>query len=769
MGSKGGQTIGFHYLFDILFGLGRGPFNDLRTIKVGDKIAWEGPLCDSDVHAIDSPNLFGGEKKEGGIQGPFRIFWGDKDQVLPGAGSADCGSDGPLPGTQTLPDVKADISGGDATILNTISEMRGTTMLWFSGLISSMNPYPKEWAFRARRYSAGWYNDTCWYPEKSVIFLAGGKVRAMNAAHIIFQCFTDPDWGRGYAWSDLDENSFIACANTLCAEGFGLCFAWQRKDQNLDDFVAMVESYIDAVHYTDAATGKIVLKLIRSDYDPASLPLFTPQTGLIDITEDDSASGDEIYNQMVGTGHDPIEDKDFMVRVNNLAARMSQQAPNSQQKDYTGIPTQDLLARVLTRDLRVPALGLKKYKIVLDRRGYALRPGMPFKIADTRKGIANVIVRAAQIDDKSFKDGRLTLEVAQDVFGLPSDSFVGVVTSNWIAPPSAALPPTDELLFEANYRDLARQLDPSVLSSLTDTDSLIGVLALSPNSAMYSFDLLSKADGETAWQDHGGSFTGGATLSADVAILDTSFVVTGPASFGSGNIGEALLIGSEQMELTAWNAGTSTATVKRGCGDTVPAVHAAGARVWTLDEDPASDQRRYVSGETVDAKVLTRTASDLLSEASATLMTLGVVGRQARPYPPAKATVDGIEALTLDQGVLHSAPVINWVHRDRTLQADQLVGYVEASVGPEAGTTYNIRVYDAAGVTGDPPLRTVTALAAGPWTYDATMQTADGAPNAVFIELESERAGLTSYQLQRFRVQIKYGYGYGYGYDYGGA
>jgi hypothetical protein len=63
----------------------------------------------------------------------------------------------------------------------------------------------------------------------------------------------------------------------------------------------------------------------------------------------------------------------------------------------------------------------------------------------------------------------------------------------------------------------------------------------------------------------------------------------------------------------------------------------------------------------------------------------------------------------------------------------------------------------------------VTALASGPWTYDAAMQAADGGPYAVYIELESERDGLASYQLQRFRIQIVSGYGVGYGLNYGGV
>lgn len=761
MGGKSGQTIGYHYLFDVLFGLGRGPWNTLRAIKVGDKMAWEGPLCDGDVQAITKADLFGGEKKEGGIQGPFRVLWGDKDQVLPGAGSAYCGSTGPMAGSRTLPDVKAAIGG-------LVSEMRGTTMLWFSGLVTSLNPYPKEWQFRGQRYSAGWYNDECWYPFKSVVFMGGGHIRAMNPAHIVFQCFTDPQWGRGYAWSDLDQNSFTYAANTFCSENFGLCLVWQRDDQNVDEFIDMVCDYAGMVYYTDPETGKITLRVIRADYVAADLPLFTPQTGLLEIVEDDSTSSDEAYNEIVGTGRDPITNEDFMVRVHNLAARISQGAPNAQKKDYKGIPTKDMLARVLMRDLRITAVGLKKYKVILDRRGWQLRPGMPFRISDSRRNLGNIVLRAGQIEDKSFKDGRITVSAMQDVYGLPATAFVGSVDSSWTPPSAEAAPPAAEHLFEANHRDLARRLDSSVLAAMTDTDSIAAVVALAPDPAMYEFNLDTRAAGETSYQVTGGSFTGAATLVANIGILDTSFVVSGEKDFGTSNVGEALMVNEEQMSLEAYDAPTHTVTVKRGCGDTIPQTHSAGDRLWTVDEEIASDQRKYASGETVEALVLTRTASDLLDIAEATTMTLDVVARQARPYPPAKVTVDGIEALTLPSHE-HAAPVINWVHRDRILQADQLVDYLAASIGPEPGTTYTIRVYDAHGAIGDPPIRTVTALASGPWTYDATMQAADGNPTAVFIELESSRDGLASYQRYRFRVILISGYGYGYGLNYGGA
>jgi hypothetical protein len=757
MGGKSKQTIGYHYLFSMLFGIGRGPLNELRTIMVADKIAWEGPLCSGDVQAITKPDLFGGEKGEGGIQGPFRLFFGAPDQVLPGAGTVNCGFKGPLAGVRTLPDVKTTIGG-------LISEFRGVTMLWFDGLISSMNPYPKEWSFRVRRYSAGWYNDVCWYPIKSVIFMAAGHVHAMNPAHIIYQCLTDPVWGRGLPTALVDENSFIYAANTLCSEGFGLCLPWLRKEE-IDQFIAIVQDYIDCFLYPDPETGKMTIRLLRNDYVEADLPLFTPSSGLIEIQEDAASSQDDIFNEMIGQGFDPISKKAFTVRAHNLAARQSQGAPNPESRDLSGIPTRDLMGRVLQRDLKKMCSGLKKFIVVLDRSGWRIRPGMPFKVQDTRRGIEQVILRAVEVTDQSFKDGRVTIKCTEDVFGLPETTYIATTDSTWAPPSSEAIPAAGQAIFEANYRDIVLRQGAANTQALAPTTALFGVVALAPDPAMHQFDLDSRAVGEPTYQTTSGSFTGAGTLVDAITILQTVFEITGAFDLPENIVGQAIVIGAEQMSVEAYDTVTHMMTVKRGVTDTVPTPHAAASSLWTIDDDFASDARSYASGEDVEALVLTRTGSDLLDPADATLMTLTLAGRHARPYPPALVTVDGLEALTLPQ-VEHPVPVFDWVARNRILQEDQLVGYTEAAIAAEAGTTYNIRIYDATSLA---LLRTVAALASGPWTYDAAMQVADGDPIAVYIELESERDTLASYQHHRFRVQLKSGYGYGYGYNYGGA
>lgn len=179
-GSSKNQTIGFRYYMSLLSGLCRGPIDELVEIEVGGDSAWNGHACSIDeTEFINAPNLFGGDKKEGGIQGPFALFQGRRNQVLPDSRqyTGQKAPGGVLGGafqavlsggnvTRTLPNVKASIGG-------LVPDMRGVVCVWYDGLVSAMNPYLKEWKFRVRRSQSGWYGGKAWYAAKATIWLGG--------------------------------------------------------------------------------------------------------------------------------------------------------------------------------------------------------------------------------------------------------------------------------------------------------------------------------------------------------------------------------------------------------------------------------------------------------------------------------------------------------------------------------------------------------------------------------------------------------------------
>ena len=805
MSSKGSGTQGYRYLMSLLSGIARGPLNELVQIKIGDEDAWSGSADGTRLERIAAPELFGGEDKEGGVEGNFRVFMGARDQVLP--------SDG----TGTF------VNNPKASIGGLVSEFRGVVTLWFDGMVGAMNPYLKEWKFRARRSTAGWFNDNPWYPEKARILLSGDtltvstnkaeglpvidngdatltvrftrgslagdevtingtkisfvdnsenndlgdfeiaaggsaessasamgdrinrlstsfkatasvegaevtialdqvqlSIHAMNAAHIIYECHTNPEWGRGLPADDMDENSFIYAANTLCNERFGLAIVWYRKE-DIKVFVQRVCDLVGGVTYTDRETGKIVFRLVRDDYEIDTLPLFTPQTGLVSISDEDSASSTDSFNEIIGTSVDPVTNLKFQVRAQNLASFQSKKSVSSLDQDYKGIPTKSLLSRVVLRDLRAMGMGLKKYNLVLDRRGWRIAPGSVIRISHPDRNIANLVLRVAEIDDGNMVNGQIGIKATIDVFGLPATSYVSRAENGWVAPSKVAAPAKDQRLVEASYRDLYRRVGVANAETADPTSAYIGQLAIQPNGTSLEYDLAVHVDGTDGYEVRArGPFTGAAYFAAAVGPLDTVIPIMGLSMFADVNVGQALLVDAELMRLDALDVGAGTMTVTRGVGDSLPIAHAAGTAAWTTDDDLVSDTLSYARGELVETKVLTRTASQVLPLESASSRSLVLTSRHARPYPPANVTVNGASIYT----VLPPSrePVVAWATRNRLTQGDLLVGYSEPSITPEANQKILIRVF----VNGGPMLRE-TAVDGTTWTYTNAMRAADNA------------------------------------------
>jgi hypothetical protein len=742
--SKGAdQTIGFDYIMTLLLGDCRGPVDEFLAIEVDDKIAWQGGVSDDSPTAVNNPDLFGGHDGQGGIQGAFRLLQGAPDQILPGAVDVIVGYSGPVP-TVTIPDIKASIGGR-------VSEFRGFVSILWRGLVASFNPYPKEWHLYRRRTTAGWYNDDCWYPAKATIWVGDGTIGAMNPAHIIYQVLTDPEWGASRSTSEIDENSFILAANTLCSEGFGLCLNWARQE-DVDTFLQSIIDHIAGALYTDRTTGKIVLKLIRDDYDPSTVPLYDYDSGLLEIEEDDSASSDEMINEIIVKGKDQSLEgrgEDFEVRVHNNAARQSQGAI-ADTLELPGLPTRDLATRRGQMELKIHAPGLKRFKLKFDRRAWAITPAGVIRISAPSHNIANMVLRLGdEIDYGNTTDGTITASAIEDVFGLPSVSFQASGGSTWTPPDQSPQIARVRKLIEGGYRDTLRQLGRTDMAQLTSTAAYIGQMAKAPGSA-YQYDLLSKTTSESSFVDRATSaFTEGLSLTNSITPLATGIVVDDLGNVDSSFIGEAFMCENEVMELTALNTSTKTLTVTRGCVDTIPATHAAGTIIWALDDDLTSDGREYASGEVVQTKVLTRTSSGLLSEAITPTDSVTLVARQYKPYPPGNVKIDSTSIFSLT-GV-HIVPVLTWAHRDRLTEDDQLVGHTAASIGPEAGTTYTVQVKSADGTT---TLRTVTGLTGTTWTYTDALQLADGFPQSVLIQLWSVRGGVASWQTYSFAVNL---------------
>ncbi len=69
-GKSGGKYPVVRYYLSMMWGIcATGRNIELLELKFGDKVAWRGSRKMNGEIEIDKPDLFGGEKKEGGVRG----------------------------------------------------------------------------------------------------------------------------------------------------------------------------------------------------------------------------------------------------------------------------------------------------------------------------------------------------------------------------------------------------------------------------------------------------------------------------------------------------------------------------------------------------------------------------------------------------------------------------------------------------------------------------------------------------------------------------
>src|SRR5690606_9354270 len=134
-----------------------------------------GPVTWSQRIQIGKPNLFGGEKDQGGITGPVDIMFGEADQV-------------PNPYLQSV-------------FGNQTAAWRGfTTIVFAGGRFGAMNPMPQKPSYKVRKIINGWDEPGCWYPEKAELPLIDGFISLLGPGwEYKVQLFTEPNT----VWSDF--------------------------------------------------------------------------------------------------------------------------------------------------------------------------------------------------------------------------------------------------------------------------------------------------------------------------------------------------------------------------------------------------------------------------------------------------------------------------------------------------------------------------------------------------------------------------------------
>lgn len=746
MGTSKAQTVGYRYLIGMHMGLCHGPVDELSEIRAGDITVWKGerwgsatydtilprwarpkdytlslsstsPVTANDVIRVFAPNAFGGDDREGGIDGGMEVLMGGPGQ---------------MPSTYL-----ATVQTGPQPAY------RGILSLVFQqGLVSANNPYIKPWAFRLKRIVQGW-DGSVWNNTKAAIDVGGGLM-GMNPAHMIYEAFTNRKWGHGKASSDLDLTSFESAAQTLYDEGFGLCYVWDRQEL-IDEFIQRIINHIGGAVGEDPKTGLYRLKLLRADYDIEDLPVFSYEdANLVNVVNFERSTVSDSRNELTVRFNDQNTGKGSSVTVHNLALVKPGGSPSAETLAYPALPTMALATRVALRDLKTSTAGIARATIVCNREAYGLLPGDVFAFRWLEEGIDLMPMRIANIDYGSITDGRITIDCVQDVFGMPLTTYITEQPSEWIEPSREPQPSPNSLVFEMPYRDLVRQFTNDTAAALTSDAAYLASIGQRAPGASFGYELYSRTGSNDYVKVENGEWCPTGTLSGAMTPTTTAVVLNTSKDLGAVGFGQAAFIDDEMLRVDSYDPSTGDVVFARGCGDTVPAAHSAGARVWFYETFEAMDPTEWATAEVVDAKLRTLTSTTILALGSSPGGSVTMDRRANRPYPPGLFRINGL-AYPAIVNILTDI-VVTWAHRDRLEQQETLVDTLATSIGPEAGTTYTLEIINA---TTSVVITTVTGITDDNYTITTVSM---GPANNIRLKLWAVRAALDSRQMHDWTV-----------------
>ena len=666
MGKSNDVVVGYKYYMGVHAALCHGPVDNVSELIVGERSAWQGSMTTTGVINVDNPSLFGGNDREGGVVGQIDVLMGEVYQPVNTYLASKIV--GPVPAYRG--------------ILSTVFR----TGLSKGFLWSSMNPYFKAPWFRVTRILKGWSRGTPWYPAKAAI-----NTLDMNPAHIVYECYTDLNWGMGYNPEDLDDVNFSEVADTLHSEGFGLSLLWLEQD-SIGNFIDHVLRHVDGVRRYDISTGKLQIKLIRNDYTPSALPELNTSNIVAVESFQRPALGDLISE--VTVRYTDREQNQATVTVHNLALIDAQNAVIGVTRDYPGIRDGALASRVAIRDLITSSSPLAKVTLRCNRIAWNWLEGDVFRLTWSPLKITDAVYRILKIDKGTLINGEIAIEAIEDIFQMPTSGYVSAPTSGWIDPRSDPSAVTSFKLIEAPYWDIVRSTSTSDFDYLQPGWAFAELLATKPTSDANYFTMMhSPNNGTYTSVVNPAQFSPSGSIGTAIPIGAANVVIV-PASLTDAEmieVGDYFYIDNEAFGVVAITS-EGVITASRGVLDTVPAAHASGAKIYVAPGWHAVDRTERSTGESAYYRALTVTGKGTLALGSAPAMNMTMVGRAHAPYPPGNMLVNGgvypAQVLTTD-GV-----IVSFSHRDRLQQTVDLVPTTTGNIGPEAGTTYNMTVRD---------------------------------------------------------------------------
>lgn len=655
-GKSSGAIIGYKYYLGMHMVLcsssPEAPIDAILGIIVGDRVLYGGDftagqfeflttgISTSGDIVIRKSQLFGGETREGGIEGTIGILFGEPSQV---------------------PDPYLKSFFGWAC-----PAFRGVTSVILKLVYVGVNPYLKPWSFVVRRTSC-----PTWEVAYSQIRAIDSHYDA-NGAHIIRELLTDKDFGSGWPISKIDNPSFSGAAHQLYTEGFGLAFIWDQQS-SIEEVIQKILNHINGVLYISQTTGLFTLKLLRADYVISALPVYN-ESNILEMPSFQRVGWGETVNEVIVRYTDRFSGAAGSTVVQDLANMQVQGGIVSRTITYSAICDADLASRVALRDLQSLSTPVAKVIFKVNRTAWNLCVGDVFVLHWSKLGVSSVVFRVGNVNRGTLLDGTITVTAVEDVFGLPGDSYVAHEAQFLVTATMNPIPAINQRLIEANYHDIVMARGATFAAQLDPNATFVLGVAQRPTVTTHAFNFITSGASVNGPYDgtYSGSYSPTCKLPALGREMTSTCEFTEGTDMGLISVGDYGYIGDEAVSVAAidWYS----ITLNRGVLDTSPAIHGPDY-LFIVSTFRAVNTWEYVKNDYISGYILPRYPLGTLTPAGTDALELTLQGRQSRPYPPA--------GLQISYLYTYERPISEWPVGRET---DWLVNYTY--YGYESPPTY---------------------------------------------------------------------------------
>jgi hypothetical protein len=619
------MTIGYKYYMGVQLGICHGPDVTLREVWFDDDKAWSGQVT-SGSFTINKPDLFGGEESGGGVQGTVSFYNGGLLQ-------------------------KANAYLQRVVGVDLVSGLRGVCYAVLEQFYIGNTETPAKVSFVCSRFPKSPGGNT-------TLEVIGDDA---NPAYVIHELLTDKRFGASISATLVDLATIEACAQTLKDEGYGVSGAVDSAKQAsavIDDILKVINGSL----VTDAATGKLKLKLAREDYVIAELPALDA-SNIKGVSNFNRGSLDTAVNE-VKIKYMSIADgfTERTATAQNLGLRIHKGDSDGVSYDYMSISTGALAAKVAQRELRPLSVPLASCIVECNRSMYDIEMLDVVTLDWPPLDVQGLVMRVMSVDVGSLNDSSIKLTLSQDVFGVQNTVYADGGERTWTKPVFEPVDPTSILVVEA----------PSIFNETAGLTRTLMVLAEQP-AAGQNYKLITR-QGIESWSEQGDYpftpvFQLTEALPASPATLATGPIISGDISmldnYSQNENREALgilYVNGEWLSYETFTILTSSTAqlknVRRALFGSTAKAHLPGTKVWAVSEGYGITQGQFAPGSAVYLKTLVKTQTRRQTEPEAVERSFVVKAVNDLVFPPARVLVNGVAG-----GEISGFAEVTWRYR----------------------------------------------------------------------------------------------------------